>query len=231
MSGSYGYLDALAVHPEYRGLGVGRSLLEALESRLAERGVGELGLSVKSNNADALGFYLKQGYVIRGSVLLLTATVGALQLASNSKLEAKIIGAETARKLRGRIRAMPTAWWSTLTEDADAQIYRRFGRERFLVVYENGRFRGLLEFEPEREVLVDYLAVSYDRPARSLAALLGGIGRLMERWGISDITIPVDSSKHALTATLLKRGFRITGVEFRLAKKLRTPERQRGIRS
>ena len=52
-------LRQMAVSPELHGQGVGRTLLEAVEFRLAQRGVTELNMHARLS---ATGFYEKLGY-------------------------------------------------------------------------------------------------------------------------------------------------------------------------
>jgi putative acetyltransferase len=58
-------LEMLFVHPDWRGAGVGR--------RLVEYAVGELGVravDVNEQNEQAVGFYLKMGFEVAGSSAL-----------------------------------------------------------------------------------------------------------------------------------------------------------------
>jgi GNAT superfamily N-acetyltransferase len=52
----------LAVEPEHRGLGVGRSLLERVEERARELGCCKLTLEVQANNSPAKGLYTHVGF-------------------------------------------------------------------------------------------------------------------------------------------------------------------------
>ncbi len=61
-----GHVISIAVHPLYRGLGIGSRLLKALEERLASRGVQRIFLEVDVLNEPAIDFYRKHGYVISG---------------------------------------------------------------------------------------------------------------------------------------------------------------------
>ncbi len=61
--GRIGELEALSVEPELRRWGIGSLLMEEVEQRLAELGVGFVGLSVVAGNEDALRFYRRWGMV------------------------------------------------------------------------------------------------------------------------------------------------------------------------
>ncbi|KAA0012553.1 GNAT family N-acetyltransferase [Billgrantia pellis] len=55
-------LYSFCIHPEARGSGLGRRLLEALERRAAARGAQALGLEVRADNRIALGLYRRMGF-------------------------------------------------------------------------------------------------------------------------------------------------------------------------
>ncbi|MGH8141503.1 MAG: GNAT family N-acetyltransferase [Steroidobacteraceae bacterium] len=55
------YLEDLFVRPEFRGRGIGRSLLAALEQRARELGCGRLEWSVLDWNRGAIDFYRRFG--------------------------------------------------------------------------------------------------------------------------------------------------------------------------
>lgn len=60
--GHRGWVNYLAVAPEVRNLGLGRTLMSTLEQLLAARGCPKLNLQVRANNASAIGFYAALGY-------------------------------------------------------------------------------------------------------------------------------------------------------------------------
>ena len=57
------YLEDLFVRSEYRGMGIGQSLLERLASIAIERGCGRLEWAVLDWNVDAIRFYKRLGAV------------------------------------------------------------------------------------------------------------------------------------------------------------------------
>lgn len=61
-----GYINNVGVHPEYRGMGIGQTLLIQLEETAISRGVCSLFLEVRSKNAIAIGMYEKLGYKKQG---------------------------------------------------------------------------------------------------------------------------------------------------------------------
>ncbi|MCD6428883.1 MAG: ribosomal protein S18-alanine N-acetyltransferase [Desulfurococcales archaeon] len=61
-----GHVISLAVHPSYRGRGVGRRLLLALEKVMKENGIHRVKLEVSVNNRSALALYKSVGYKVVG---------------------------------------------------------------------------------------------------------------------------------------------------------------------
>jgi ribosomal protein S18 acetylase RimI-like enzyme len=62
--GHRGWINYLAVHPEYRGRGFGRLLMGAAEHRLSELGCPKMNLQVRTSNKAAVEFYRSLGYSI-----------------------------------------------------------------------------------------------------------------------------------------------------------------------
>ncbi|WP_221435342.1 GNAT family acetyltransferase [Algisphaera agarilytica] len=60
--GHRGWVNYLAVDPEYQRQGFGRVLVEHAEQWLRERGCPKLNLQVRSSNTRVIGFYEKLGY-------------------------------------------------------------------------------------------------------------------------------------------------------------------------
>jgi ribosomal protein S18 acetylase RimI-like enzyme len=73
--GHRGWVYYLAVDPRLRHGGAGRSLMEAAEAWLRERGVPKLNLMVRHDNAAALAFYARLGYA-DGAVTVLGKFLG-----------------------------------------------------------------------------------------------------------------------------------------------------------
>ncbi|MGE0087538.1 MAG: GNAT family N-acetyltransferase [Desulfococcaceae bacterium] len=57
--GPAGLVEDLAVHPDFRSMGIGRSLLKHIEKWTKEKGATRLQLLADRNNHNALGFYEK----------------------------------------------------------------------------------------------------------------------------------------------------------------------------
>ncbi|ABN70094.1 GCN5-related N-acetyltransferase [Staphylothermus marinus F1] len=210
------YIDSLAVDPKYRGLGIGSKLLRELEERV--RGKKKtIYLSVKKDNYSALGFYLKNGYIIDGVVLELSLQVS--KVAKRTIPNYSFI-LKNAKDAVINIHMLPTTWWSNITEPVDKLVYHRIVDEKILIVYEDNKLRGVAEFQPDKKILVDYLAVSYHKPIEALLAIISKLGDIAYNMGAEQISVNIDSSKNKMIRAFLQNGFRITGSEYRLKKQL-----------
>jgi len=61
--GRKGWINRLAVAPEYRGGGVGRGLVEEVERRLSERGIEIVTCLIEVWNEDSMRFFERIGYL------------------------------------------------------------------------------------------------------------------------------------------------------------------------
>lgn len=68
--GHRGWLYYLAVAPGRRGQGIGRRLIAAAETWLAERGAPKAQLMIRHDNHAAAGFYAKLGYERQEAVVV-----------------------------------------------------------------------------------------------------------------------------------------------------------------
>jgi len=62
MDGDTGFFYCLAVHPDYQSQGVGKKLVEALESRFRKKGVKRIWITVDEGTKKLLSFYRHLGY-------------------------------------------------------------------------------------------------------------------------------------------------------------------------
>lgn len=56
----------LAVHPNWRGQGIGRALMEAMLAQLRSEGIEELALEVRESNNVAISLYTALGFTLAG---------------------------------------------------------------------------------------------------------------------------------------------------------------------
>jgi len=217
-SNGKGYVETVAVKGKYRGLSVGSRLLNGLERIALNHHVKVVKLNVKHSNLKALEFYLKHGYSIDGVTLMVGGDLAELPLNLNVKVELKKMSHEEYRRLIDRVEDVPFTWWSKVTERVDIEAYKYYKGEVALAVYSEGRFRGIVEFEPSRKVIVDYLSTSHNNPLNSMRMVLHGLLQYLRDFGSEEIIIPIDSSEKATLYTILSEGFKIRDAEYRLSK-------------
>lgn len=210
------YIDSIAVKPECRSLGVGSRLLAALEGELKREGAEVVALSVKDSNKRALDFYLRNGYQLKGVVLIMSGPTEALPAEASTSFT---LGYQRAGSLRSS-KFKPSTWWSSLTEPVDRLVYRRYPVEEALLAYKGRRLRGVAEFSLDDELYVDYMALSSYSAVEALEALLTGLRRTGMERGAKAVVIPVDASKKLLVEHLLANGFRTVGTEYLSVKEL-----------
>ena len=69
--GHRGIINYLGVHPSFRGQGLGKMLLQAVEQKLKDLGCPQVNLLVWSNNSEVLEFYKKTQYSEANDIVLL----------------------------------------------------------------------------------------------------------------------------------------------------------------
>jgi len=60
--GHRGWINYLGVDPEYRNMGLGRQIMEAVEKMIASIGSSKINLQIRSDNEAVVGFYENIGY-------------------------------------------------------------------------------------------------------------------------------------------------------------------------
>lgn len=69
VNGEIGEIDSIFINPQYRGKKVGEALMVEAESWLKTKSISKIHISVSEGNESVLGFYNKQGYQQRFTVL------------------------------------------------------------------------------------------------------------------------------------------------------------------
>lgn len=58
-----GHITNIAVHPEYRGMGLGNAIMEALIMEAKKNGITAMTLEVRMSNMAAINLYKKYGFI------------------------------------------------------------------------------------------------------------------------------------------------------------------------
>ena len=67
--GRKGWINRLAVSPEYRRQGIGQQLIDAAEKALKKRGATVIGVLIFDTNTPSLNLFEKMGYTIHDNIL------------------------------------------------------------------------------------------------------------------------------------------------------------------
>jgi len=62
--GHRGWVNYLAVHPDYRGRGIAVSLMDTVEEKLRSAGCPKINLQIRSSNTEVIDFYTKIGFKV-----------------------------------------------------------------------------------------------------------------------------------------------------------------------
>ena len=76
--GRRGYLQHLAVHPDYRRQGLGRRLVQRCLDALAAAGVDKCHLMVLADNRDAAEYWTHLGWELRSDLHLMSHTISGV---------------------------------------------------------------------------------------------------------------------------------------------------------
>jgi ribosomal protein S18 acetylase RimI-like enzyme len=68
--GHRGWINYLAVHPDYQRMGIGKRMMNEAEIRLRAAGCPKINLQVRSTNSDVIEFYKRIGYKVDDVVSL-----------------------------------------------------------------------------------------------------------------------------------------------------------------
>jgi len=220
--GDKAYIDAFAVDPRYRGMGIGRCLLSYVEKLLVGEGVEKLYLTVKNGNGTALGMYIKHGYRMASTVLILESPIDNPDNAYEA-IQKPIRVAEIHEALKSKVKLLDTAIWTNFTWDVDSIIYKIIRRDqRNLIIYVGKRLAGVVTISPDKgKTVLERLAVSYYKPSESVNAVIEAVKSYIKKNALGKtIRIPVDSTKATLLRALVTAGFKITDSEYVLYKDL-----------
>ena len=61
--GHRGWINYLAVHPEYRRKGLGKEIMLEVEKRIKDKGCPKINLQVRASNHDVIAFYQAIGFM------------------------------------------------------------------------------------------------------------------------------------------------------------------------
>ncbi|MEM4557258.1 MAG: GNAT family N-acetyltransferase [Desulfurococcaceae archaeon] len=216
-NGKRAYIDSIAVDKNYRGMGVGRAILEYLEKIFLEKRVKLVFLSVKSWNVRALDFYLRNGYGVKSVVLILRANPSEIRA---EQLDDYVIEVVEAGLVKWR-RVKPTVQWCNLVDNVDMTIYRKlYKTEKALITKKSGKTRAIAIYSINDDLTVDSIYLSSYNNDEDLVVLLNALKQIALHSRAKAVEIPVDATKKNLVRILEECGFKVSEAEYLLYKDL-----------
>lgn len=201
----------------FQGLGIGRELLRSVEEALASQGVKVVYLSVKSWNTRALNFYLSNGYGVKGVVFTMASSPENVKASYIPKYAVADVSASCIK----RHRVKPSTWWSSLVDEVDVAVYKKFYKqERAVVAKKNGRVKGLATYSLNEGLAVDSIYISSYSNFEALSVILNALKNVAIACSKVKIEIPVDASKKQFVKALKEHGFRVVESEYLLFKEI-----------
>lgn len=219
-SSSTGYVDEIAVHPSFRGNGIGSALLGYVEQMMIKNGVKYVELSVKSGDIAALNFYLKRGYRIVGSTLNLSAGLSKINLVRCvNGLDIRDCSFDRISD-RIHFHLKPLVWWNKLMR----RMLKSLGNnpnKRCYAVFEGDSLTCYIECCIEDcELYIDYAAIRNISSSSDIEGLVSVVRLLADKFGLNEIYISIDSKFDRAVQLFLMDGFKVYEVEFRVRKNL-----------
>ncbi|MEM0218094.1 MAG: GNAT family N-acetyltransferase [Desulfurococcaceae archaeon] len=216
-NGKRAYIDSIAVDKNYRGMGIGRAILEYLEKIFLEKRVKLVFLSVKSWNVRALDFYLRNGYGVKSVVLILRANPSEIRA---EQLDDYVIEVVEAGLVKWR-RVKPTVQWCNLVDNVDMTIYRKlYKTEKALITKKSGKTRAIAIYSINDDLTVDSIYLSSYNNDEDLVVLLNALKQIALHSRAKAVEIPVDATKKNLVRILEECGFKVSEAEYLLYKDL-----------
>ncbi|MEM1803806.1 MAG: GNAT family N-acetyltransferase [Desulfurococcaceae archaeon] len=216
-NGKRAYIDSIAVDKNYRGMGIGKAILEYLEKIFLEKRVKLVFLSVKSWNVRALDFYLRNGYGVKSVVLILRANPSEIRA---EQLDDYVIEVVEAGLVKWR-RVKPTVQWCNLVDNVDMTIYRKlYKTEKALITKKSGKTRAIAIYSINDDLTVDSIYLSSYNNDEDLVVLLNALKQIALHSRAKAVEIPVDATKKNLVRILEECGFKVSEAEYLLYKDL-----------
>lgn len=220
-SGAEGWMGPLAVKPEYQGLGLGRTIVEAAVARLLSAGVTTLGLETMPRTVENVGFYSRLGFAPG----CLTITVGRdlgrkRRTAESGRRLSDVSEAERAQLVAG-CRAATDAIAPGFDFSREIELTHLLDLGDTVVLEREGRVAGfglfhaapLAEARAADEVrLLKLVAGSPE----DFAAILGAVEASARSHGLGRVAVRCESRFSGIYRLLVERGYEVRWTDLRM---------------
>jgi GNAT superfamily N-acetyltransferase len=218
-SGAEGWMGPLAVHPEWQGVGLGKSIVRAGMQWLADRDTSVIGLETMPRTMDNIGFYSALGFV--PARLTITLTLEAARSDAPVTLVSRV-PSSVRDGLIDACRAVTAVRLPGYDYTREISLTSELGLGDTVVLERGGRVRGfaifhsipLVEGRPREELRVLKLVVEREDDLDELVRWLTVAAR---RTGTKRIAIRAQGDYPGAYRRLVALGARVRWTDLRMA--------------
>ena len=219
-SGAEGWMGPLAVHPDWQGVGLGKTVVRAGMQLLQARDTTVIGLETMPRTMDNIGFYSALGFI--PARLTITVTVEAARSDSPVSLLSRMPQAMTDDLIEA-CRVITTARIPGYDYTREIRLTRELGLGDTVLLERAGKVRGfaifhsvpLVDGRPREELRVLKLVVEREEDLDELVRLLTLAAR---RTGTKRLAIRAQGEYAAAYRRLVRLGARVRWTDLRMVE-------------
>lgn len=230
--GKVGWFGPFEVLPELQDKGVGKALLRGCERFLGQNECQVQGLETMSNIAKNIHFYMRAGYRIDGTSLIMDRT---LRSSVEGGRDLRPIGLEEAIEAKGELSSLSVRGSPLVNYSKEVEMAVRHDLGPVIVWRKNGKMRGVAVlhsyFPPEESDHASLRLLLVDPRARGQEEGFDHLMGACESWafqhGRRRMFVRFPAMNLSLYGSFLARGFRLGAANLRMSRGGRFSERGR----
>ena len=216
--GTIGWIGTFGVHPDYRGQGIGRSLLTAAVEHLQGAGCMTVGLETMVDSPYNVGFYGRSAFLLTYPTVLLLKETGPVAMASLCSVLSQL-EYEEALSAVTQISDVACPGLDCTPEVSNAREYK-WG-ETLLLGWPKPWAFAIVRTTPKREGLAWSMAdvsalVLCSKAEESLAEALRAVEASVYGQGLEQMVLAVNTADGKALLQCLNYGFRVHSVWLRM---------------